>query len=368
MLWGRAAGRCEFAGCNKVLSRSSVTQEQVNTAQKAHIYSFSADGSRGHAGVAAEELNDLGNLILVCHECHAKMDQHKDGGRYTVELLQAMKAEHERRIDVVAAITRGMTSHIVLYGANIGGHGSPLNYAEAALALFPGRYPAEDRAIELGMVDSSLRDSSDAFWTVESDSLGSKFDQRIRERLVRGDVAHLSVFALAPQPLLVLLGTLLGDLADVQVFQRHREPEQTWRWPANHATQEFQVHEPGSGAAGPPALVLALSATITRGRITGVLGDEAAIWMVTIPEPNNEFTKSREQLSKFRSLTRRLLDKIKARHGQTTPLHIFPATSVSTAVELGRVRMPKADAPWRVYDQVNQRGGFMPALDIPRGE
>ncbi len=61
---------------------------------------------------------------------------------------------------------------------------------------------------------------------------------------------------------------------------------------------------------------------------------------------------------------RSLLDLIKVRHGQTTPIHIFPAASVSVAVELGRIRMPKANAPWRIYDQVNHRGGFIHALTI----
>src|SRR6516165_8039111 len=67
-LWGRAAGRCEFAGCNKSLWKSSVTNEPVNIAQKAHIYSFSEDGPRGNDGVSPEDLNSLENLILVCHE------------------------------------------------------------------------------------------------------------------------------------------------------------------------------------------------------------------------------------------------------------------------------------------------------------
>ena len=50
-LWGRAAGRCEFAGCNKPLWKSSVTSERVNIAQKAHIYSFSEGGPRGNDGI-----------------------------------------------------------------------------------------------------------------------------------------------------------------------------------------------------------------------------------------------------------------------------------------------------------------------------
>ena len=54
MLWGKAAGRCEFAGCNKALWKSPVTQEQVNIAQKAHIYSFGDGGPRGNAALATK--------------------------------------------------------------------------------------------------------------------------------------------------------------------------------------------------------------------------------------------------------------------------------------------------------------------------
>ncbi len=82
MLWGRAAGRCEFAGCNKPLWKSSVTQDQVNIAQRAHIWSFSEDGPRGHEGIAAAELNSIDNLMLVCHESHEENGQGK--GRWAV--------------------------------------------------------------------------------------------------------------------------------------------------------------------------------------------------------------------------------------------------------------------------------------------
>jgi hypothetical protein len=78
--------------------------------------------------------------------------------------------------------------------------------------------------------------------------------------------------------------------------------------------------------------------------------------------------KTREQLAQLRVVLRRLLDRIKARHGQSTTLHVFPAASVSAAIELGRVRQPKADMPWVIYDQVNDLGGFVQALSIPFGD
>ena len=37
---------------------------------------------------------------------------------------------------------------------------------------------------------------------------------------------------------------------------------------------------------------------------------------------------------------------------------------VACAVELGRVRMPKADMPWIVFDQNNKMGRFIKALKV----
>lgn len=125
----------------------------------------------------------------------------------------------------------------------------------------------------------------------------------------------------------------------------------------------FRVEEP-TDRAGAPALVLALSATVTPDRITSVLGQSASIWRLTTPTPHNDLITSRDQLSELRRVLRTLLDRIKAVHGQTTPVHIFPAVPASVAVELGRVRMPKADSPWTLYDQINARGGFVQALEI----
>ncbi|MFA0813857.1 hypothetical protein [Microbulbifer epialgicus] len=35
---------------------------------------------------------------------------------------------------------------------------------------------------------------------------------------------------------------------------------------------------------------------------------------------------------------------------KATPFHVFPVTPVSCVIEFGRVRMPKSDIPWLIYD------------------
>jgi allophanate hydrolase subunit 2 len=89
---------------------------------------------------------------------------------------------------------------------------------------------------------------------------------------------------------------------------------------------------------------------------------------MTIENPNNDFLKSRSQLQLFRQEFRRLLDKIKLKHGQGMSIHIFPSVPVSIAVEIGRVRQPKADLPFVIYDQNNKTGGFIHALNIGEHE
>lgn len=362
LLWGRAAGRCEFAGCNTALWKSPVTQEQTNIAQKAHIYSFSPSGPRGNNGILKDKLNDLSNLMLVCPPCHIKIDKTKQAGRYTAELLQSWKKDHEQRIGIVTSIHPNKRSHILLYGSKIGSVDSPLSFNEATLALFPRHYPAEDKAIELGMTNSSLEDRDAAFWRTEERNLVRLYSQRVSERLADKTIVHLSVFALAPQPLLVRLGSLLTDINQVDVYTRNREPV-GWGWRERRSTSQFIVRRPRRFSTV-PALVLSLSGDITDDRITKVLGHNIALWRVSIKRPNNDFLRSKQQMEDFRKLIRLLMGEIGKAHGQNTLLHVFPAVPAALAVELGRVRQPKAHVKWRVYDQASARRGFAKALDI----
>lgn len=61
---------------------------------------------------------------------------------------------------------------------------------------------------------------------------------------------------------------------------------------------------------------------------------------------------------------RELFNKIKLIHGEESVIHIFSATSISIAVELGRVWMPKTDLPLYLYDENKKIGGFRFAFSI----
>jgi hypothetical protein len=152
-----------------------------------------------------------------------------------------------------------------------------------------------------------------------------------------------------------------------QAYQLHREPAQTWKWLEGPANLAFQVNRPVS-TAHTPALVISLSDHIAPSRVTAVLGNAVSIWELTIEHPHNDFLKARDQLSAFRETVRRLIVDIGQAHGKHTPLAIFPAMPVACAVDFGRIRMPKADCPWTIYDQNQEHGRFIRALDLPGGD
>lgn len=364
-LWACAAGRCQFSGCNKILYRSSVTQEPVHTAEKAHIYSISEKGPRGwgNSNGSSEVLNDISNLILVCHECHCKIDQDIVGSSYTVELLQRWKLEHERRVELVTGIDFDKKSHVILYGANIGKEESPINFNSCAQTMFPDWYPANRQPVQLSIRGSELRDNTSEYWQAEETSLHQSFLKKVVPLIQEDQCKHFSVFALAPQPLLIKLGTLLTDKISVETYQPHREPK-GWHWQQDSFEEFSYIIEQPKEITSKVALLISLSDHVDRQRIRDILGNKVSIWELTIQNPHNDFMKSKEQLSLFRKEIRRLMVDIKQNHGQRTPLHVFPVMPVSCAVEFGRARMPKADMPWIIYDHSYKEQKFIYAIEI----
>src|SRR5207247_537409 len=85
-LWGKAAGRCEYDGCNKPLWLDEVTKAEFNTAYIAHIVADSPDGPRGDP-IRSEKLKcDLRNLMLLCDPHHRLVDKEDLSGHPEVRL------------------------------------------------------------------------------------------------------------------------------------------------------------------------------------------------------------------------------------------------------------------------------------------
>jgi hypothetical protein len=362
LLWGMAAGRCQYAGCNRKLYEDSLTNTKMNKSYIAHIIADKPNGPRGNSYWSPKLKNDLSNIMLMCDEHHRRIDREDKEG-HPVELLQHMKQGHEAEMVRLTSMMPEQRSHVILYGARIGDHEAPLSYKRSALALKDsGRYPASTTPIKLGMVKSNEDDSAQTYWDMQIRQLERAFNGDVKPLINDHEIQHFSVFGLAPQPLLIKLGVLLADINSVAVFQKHRVPD-TWAWQGDQNLQEFKLKEP-TNKSQTPVLIISLSATISNDRIFQVLGSDISIWTITIDNPNNDCIKCSSQLDEFGRLAHATMDKIKIAHGQDSELHVCPAMPVSTAIEFGKIWMLKADLPLIIYDQNNATGGFTKTITI----
>jgi hypothetical protein len=140
LLWGIAAGRCEFEGCNKVLYQHEVTGDSENYAEKAHIHAVSPGGAR-YRPDDDNFKNSVKNLMLVCPQCHITIDRNEQ--KYTPEVLFEMKYKHEERIFRLTSIGAKLHSHMVFYTAWIVNPKSDRNYkVQVFLNSVGDRYPS----------------------------------------------------------------------------------------------------------------------------------------------------------------------------------------------------------------------------------
>lgn len=342
-LWVKSAGRCEFYGCNEPVWYNGLTLSNGNFSEVAHIIGASKDGPRGNED--SEELQqEFSNLMLLCRKCHKEIDDNED------------------RISLITSIKQNCNSHIVTYKANVGEHCPSFDFKYLANYLLPEYYPAQTIDVKLGLEDSPFRDKDDFFFDVELKALESNFAQRLLPLFSQSQVNHISLFTFAPMPLLIKLGTLLNDIHNVEIHQPVRNPK-TWNLTNDKSSINYKVIEPDM-ICKTVVLNISLSADIENNRITRVLGDDCSIYTLTIDRTFNDFLKTKEQLNEFSKSIRILLNQIKLKHSSETPLCIFPAMPIATAIELGRCWMPKADMPLVIYDENKLNSGFFKTLEI----
>ena len=339
-----------FPSCNKSLIGDLISgNEDKKFGFIAHIVGEKPNGPRGDPVRSLELADDPANLMLLCHKHHKLIDDPDTRDEYPEELLLEYRRLAADRIELVTSIDAEKSTLILLYGAKIGVHGSPISFQECATAVLPNRYSQDRRGVEIAIKGTAETDGDDKYWPTEIAALKTAFEREVHPRIKDGSVKHLSVFGLAPIPLLVELGRQLGDINNVDVFQRHREPEPSWKWPVSQTTVDYELIPPKS-FDGRAVLKLEISANFSDDRVVKNLGEEVSIWRLRAQNANLDIIKNRRDLSNFRNHIRGIFDNIKARHGENSEIDIFPAVPVSIAIEIGRCWMPKADLPLNIYD------------------
>lgn len=357
-LWGISAGRCEL--CNRPLYSDLTFGIDGNYAEVAHIYAVSSGGPRHQNTMTDEEINNISNLMLLCEEHHHMIDSQPEN--FAGSVLIDRKREHECRIREATEISDKQSCRMVTFFSNIDlnenfSSEQLLKQAVRSLQMFPKQHPVIDLS----------KDSRTRYEPTKENMIqrSEDLETQVRiwlEQIIRSEDA-IAVFALAPQPLLIKLGTLINDQQNTYVFQCHRTGHK-WAWGLESVPVVFQSIQSYQNSREKIALVFDLSAEIQDQRIIDVLDKNCSIYHLSITAPNRDFVTSIGIQDAFARELRNILERIKNDNPAAECIHIFPAMPNSLAVRMGMDFMPKADLPWVIYEQAGANTGFIETITI----
>ena len=90
-----SGGRCNK--CRKQLFLENEFGEKARLGDDAHIVAASEDGPRGNSGLKATERASSANILLLCKNCHAEVDQQPE--KYPTDALMQMRDEHHNWVE-----------------------------------------------------------------------------------------------------------------------------------------------------------------------------------------------------------------------------------------------------------------------------
>lgn len=361
-LFVRAGGRCEFDGCNRYLIEHHLTKTEGNFAQMAHIWAFAHGGPRPRRGVRRKSAHAISNLMLLCPECHKLVDDHPD--QYTVEVLRKHKKAHEDRIFMLTDTKPDRHTVALALKARVGGDTVSVSLSEMQEAVAP-RYLGSRDVVEVDL--TAIPDSpTDAYWSVAADAIRQRVRSLYDQQFEDGPARHISVFALAPIPLLVLLGTCLTNKVPTTIYQRHRDAE-NWKWKTRGKVTVYETRRLRAGTdQASVALVLSLSGRISTSDLSPEIDKQYTVYEMTLDkrQPNPAFLNLEASLHAFRDEFMLAMRNIVSEHEGLKQIRVFPAIPAPIAVSVGRDLMPKRDPALVLYDYDRRVGGFIRTMEV----
>lgn len=346
-LWIAAAGRCEFRGCNKPVSRDFLTGRRANIAELAHVVSDSPDFARGDDQRSVELAKDGANLMLACFDCHSRVDRYGKNNEYTEAELLAMKREHEARIELIYSANGVKDSLPLLMTFPIGPqppiiHISDINHAILQNTKYT-RFPT-GRHVHIDRSDFDLTDGSPDFWPRAEAALQTLYDSRVRPEMTRKDApTHLTIAAFAPMPLLMKLGSLIGDKMEASVLDL---PTERWLWDTRpDCPAPSYVFDKPTTLPREVAVEISIS-----GRVQGVsaVHTDKPVLKFGAAAPDRGIIRADAHLQDFRrNFNSFLLGLVGA---GARVIHLHPAAPLSANVELGRLLLAKTLEEVHVWD------------------
>ncbi|MET4424261.1 SAVED domain-containing protein [Bradyrhizobium sp. RT3a] len=358
-----SGGRCEFRGCNRYLFEHPLTLQGGNFSEHAHIVAFSEFGPRGAEGVRPDDINSPDNLVLLCPTCHKLIDDRPED--YLRAVVEAFKQQHEERIRHVTGLGPDVQTSVVQVKARIAGSAVDIPAPHIYEAVSP-RYPVDKRGYVIDLTAYGDEDREE-YYRLASQEIARQIARIYDPGMDVERTRHISLFALAPIPLLAFLGSCLSNKIAVEFYQRHRTGDQPWKWKAvgDPALYEIRKRRSGTDQAA-VAVIISLSGTVNENSLPEDIDRRFSVYEIVLANqaPNVDFFRQRRDLEEFRITYRNFLSALMKDHPDIEELHVFPAVPSPVAIVCGHDLLPKVHPVLSVYDYDKKSGGFIMGLQV----
>jgi hypothetical protein len=368
-VWVKAAGRCVLCA-TYLLDERTWHFHTTKVGEVAHIVGASSGSKspRGSSPLDEKARAAEPNLMLLCHACHRMVDDLQNVEIWTEGVLSQRKEEHEARVRRVTDFSTLQRTLVVTTESTVRSERVTVGSRQITQALVEEGLTAHmdgglrsDICVKL---PEALDDPSD--WAYAVKTIEAQV-RRIRKSIELGADADLSVFALAPIPLLVHLGSLLDDTTTVRVFDRHRDDHEArawmWRTRREGPPVKFDLDVPREASATELVIEVAVSGTARVGRLAeDVEPLPRARMAVSGQDARAGVLATRADLDAASAAWTRSLALVEERCPNVQTLHVVASVPASLAVSMGRARMRGAHPAFVVYQLAN--GTYMPTTMI----
>jgi len=294
------------------------------------------------------------NLLLLCHDCHKIIDNSDHIDFFPPEKLREIKESFERRVEMVTE-NGGLTRTAALrVGSQIRGSLALASQREVAETLLAVNYLGLVETQRSGDFTCRIHGAAGGrgFWDAAQQTIDDALNL-VRQAIDSGDVAHVSVFAIAPIPLLVYLGWHLDDKTPTRIFQKHRDQFVGWSWINQGEPVEFEVSSTDSqGDVTDIVLVCAISSDVNLALLPGEIAGAPHVEIRPVDiAPDPTLISHEQSLANFAAQWRAALATAESRFPTARRWHLVASAPVTVAIEAGRAVMREAHPPVTVYER-----------------
>jgi hypothetical protein len=312
-----------------------------------HVVGSSDRGPRPDSNLDLGSRDTYENLILLCRNCHKKIDALKSA--YPTQRLHEIKENHEAWVRT-ALPERGFSKKkwkVVRLQGDF-----PFDPSTIAEALSPDQESSETR---ISVSPTSKR------WADIQRNLRAKIEPSLREE--DSVSSRVAVFPLAPVSACVYLGYLLTNRLNVRAFQYHRD-DATWVWPniKRPLTNPNFLNTIEAATSDDLFFLFQLTALIDASSLFASLGGQRGVYECSVPNPSTGWLQSKAQLDELGRKSREMFEVASTRYPQSRRWHILYAGPAPGAVVVGQQLNPTMVPAVQLYEF--QRPHHIPSILI----